>query len=214
MITNDAETQYELHLFAEGLVDDGTQRPSSTLQDRLTRLIDLRSSWRTFSWKRIVDFSTDQEWSGEQPKLRKGTFIWTTEEKTPLLYRLPTHAEPEKLTRCDDVEAFNASYFIDPEQDLMVLFNVRESFEGPYARMVLRTLSNKTHPDARIPFLECYMEDDMAFSEWPNDHNHVQVLEDVLAYWTHRYRRLVLWNWKTGVMFLVRLYQDFCFEIL
>lgn len=208
MITNDAEIEYQLHLFAEGLVDDGTQCPSSTLQDRLSRLIDLCSSWRTFSWKRIAEFTTDERPSGEQPKLRKGGFTWITKDKVPLVYRLPTRDEPEKLTRCDGLENFNVSFCTDPEQNLMVLFNIRESFEGPYARMVIRTLSNETHPDAQMPFLECCIDDDRAVDDWANDSNYVQVLDDVLAYWTHVYRRLVLWNWKTGVMFPVRFYAD------
>lgn len=204
MIANDTEIQYKLHLFAEGLVDDGTQSPSSTLQDRLTRLIDLRHAWRTFSWNSLAEFSTNQKWSGEQPKLREGVFTWIPEDKVPLVYRLPTRDEPEKLTHCVGLEALNSSLCTDPAQNLIVLFNVRETFEGPYARMVMRTLSNEPHPDARAPFLECYIDDHMADHDWGNEDNCVQVLDDVLAYWTRAYRRLVLWNWKTGVMFLVR----------
>ncbi|KAJ7667390.1 hypothetical protein B0H17DRAFT_253624 [Mycena rosella] len=190
------ELKYKIELFADGILPN----PGSSLSslEKLEYLHKWRRAWQDMNWTSRTDFVIN-----EHPRayeLVGGVFAqqntWPESDFTAI--RLPSSQRSGEITATQNIGVESLDFAMDPTQDLVVFLHRGADETGNFDCRAMSSL--RPHPLASTPRLSFDLKDDNLRRIF------LQVADDVvglLFYTSHAADgslRVVLFNWRTGIM--------------
>ncbi|KAJ7048921.1 hypothetical protein C8F01DRAFT_1239163 [Mycena amicta] len=205
LVQRSPDIQYSIELWRDGLLcgDPGTLTPAECL----TRLHARRNAWRELKWssKSVVSMQSLQdcrayEFSGGILALQDDTATFDVLS----LPRLAEVDDPNEARVTSTLHVPRMSFVdftLDAGQDLLAVLYIRSENEDILA---LRRLSTPEtpHPSAQVP--EIYFGRSLA----NNTLLTMQILDDIVAIYHHSASRLLIFDWRKGVVVLMLAFDD------
>ncbi|KAJ7102824.1 hypothetical protein C8R44DRAFT_808603 [Mycena epipterygia] len=188
------ELQYTIELWADGMVPGDSGNIFSP--QRLERLYKWRRAWQNLRWTSRTDFSINQH--PRAYELVGGVFAqqstWPQSDFTAIWLH------SAEIISNDNIGIKSLDFAMDPTQDLVVFLHV-DQYADEVGNLVCRTMSSlQPHPLASAPKLSFDLRNDVLRRIF------LQVADDTigLLFRTSNLEeaplRLVLFNWRTGVL--------------
>ncbi|KAJ7053722.1 hypothetical protein C8F01DRAFT_1260350 [Mycena amicta] len=205
LVQSSPDIQYSIELWRDGLLcgDLGTLTPAECL----TRLYTRRNAWRELKWssKSVVSMQSLQDCRAYE--FSGGILALQDDTATFDVLSLPRLAEMDdpneaRVTSTLHVPMMSFEDFtLDAGQDLLAVLYIRSEIEGVLA---LRRLSTPetAHPSAHVPdiYFGCSLGNTTLLA--------MQILDDIIAIYHHSASRLLIFDWRKGVLVLTLAFKD------
>ncbi|KAJ7053777.1 hypothetical protein C8F01DRAFT_1089454 [Mycena amicta] len=205
LVQSSPDIQYSIELWRDGLLcgDPGMLTPAECL----TRLHARRNAWRELKWssKSVVSMQSlpdcrAYEFSGGILALQDDTATFDVLS----LPRLAEVDDPNEARVTSTLHVPRMSFVdftLDAGQDLLAVLYIRSENEDILA---LRRLSTPEtpHPSAQVP--EIYFGRSLANATLLT----MQILDDIVAIYHHSASRLLIFDWRKGVVVLMLAFED------
>jgi hypothetical protein len=200
-IINCAELQYIIELASDGMVNN--VKCEGTHRERLAALLVRRERWEKMHSSKLNTIKLPR--GCDAYDLVAGVFLKLFSARQIVATWLPSRTDAGHQLVHMDIGLRARDFAADPSQDLIAYLEedehaLEERKRNRTLRVHIRSLlTNAPHSDADVPILQCVLR------TYTIPNGFLQIVDDVVGVvLRNREHILVVWNWRTGALLVVR----------